>query len=72
MVRKTAKGPLSRVELLVLQALVKRHVKFAGGTHILKVPAHAREHTYIRTAMPRKTANKVSSRQVYCQMVAVQ
>ena len=57
MVRKTAKGPLSRLELRVLQALVKRHVKSAGGTHILKVPAHARHHTYIRTAMAKKTAN---------------
>ena len=72
MVRKTAKGPLSRVEVLVLQALVKRHVKSAGGTHILKVPAHARHHTYIRTAMAKKTANKVSSRQVYRRMDAVQ
>ena len=72
MVRKTAKGPLSWLELLVLQALVKRHVKSAGGTHILKVPAHARHHTYIRTAMAKKTANKVSSRQVYRRMDAVQ
>ena len=72
MVRKTAKGPLSRLELLVLQALVKRHVKSAGGTHILKVPAHARHHTYIRTAMAKKTANKVSSRQVYRRMDAMQ
>ena len=72
MVRKTAKGPLSRLELLVLQALVKRHVKSAGGTHILKVPAHARHHTYIRTTMAKKTANKVSSRQVYRRMDAVQ
>ena len=45
MVKKTAKGPLSRVELLVLHALVNRHAKFAGGTDILKVPAHARQHT---------------------------
>ena len=72
MVRKTAKGPLSRVELVVLQALVKRHVKSASGTHILKVPAHGRHHTYIRTAMAKKIANKVSSRQVYRRMDAVQ